>query len=183
MHLIKWSQKWQAEGGKKDQVVAVSFLSIEQHRTHPSRHSPSGLQWRPMNHQRFWLGSPWWTRSAPVLQLRNLGLQSTVSIKAIYKLSLQLWPSRRCLAPDPFAFYRPCFNCRVNIWVSHMQSRGVGWGAWPSCSRRCGWGERKEEVKKKEKEKWRMRGEVKRFQSGCKRNFFYVMLIQHILKI
>lgn len=29
----------------------------------------------------------------------------------------------------PIAFYRLCFNCRVNIWVSQMQSRRVRWRA------------------------------------------------------
>lgn len=49
------------------------------------------------------------------------GLQTAASIKAIYKLSpLQLWPSH--LAPEHVAFYRLCFNCRVNIRVR----RGAG---------------------------------------------------------
>lgn len=49
------------------------------------------------------------------------GLQTAASIKAIYKLSpLQLWASH--LAPEHVAFYRLCFNCRVNIQVR----RGAG---------------------------------------------------------
>lgn len=47
---------------------------------------------------------PQWTRSAPILRLKNLGLSTTVSIKAIYKLSLQLWPSHRHLALEPLPF-------------------------------------------------------------------------------
>lgn len=44
------------------------------------------------------------------------GLQTAASIKAIYKLSpLQLWLCH--LAPEHVAFYRLCFNCRVNIEV------------------------------------------------------------------
>lgn len=47
---------------------------------------------------------PPWTRSAPIFQPRNLGPQTTVGFKAIYKLSLQLRPPRRRLAPDPLPF-------------------------------------------------------------------------------
>lgn len=74
------------------------------------------------------------------------GLQTAASIKAIYKLSpLQLWPSH--LAPEHVAFYRLCFNCRVNTQVR----RGTGeWdgregrclvGSWRGWDAELGWGD------------------------------------------
>ena len=88
------------EGARR---AAVSFY-FPKHNTHLDTYSPSGLQQRPMNHLRFWLGPPGELAGAPILRLRNLGPRTALGIKAIYKLSPLLRPPRRCLAPDPLPF-------------------------------------------------------------------------------
>ena len=84
---------------------------------------------RPMNHLGFWLGP---LLNSLQLQSSSSGIwafRRQVFIKVIYNLSLPLPPA--ALTPSsvsggrPIAFYRPCFNCRVNIWVRQMQGPGL----------------------------------------------------------